>query len=66
MAHSGAVIGKWQKSTRCESHACVEVARMPESVAVRNSTRPQQHLSFAGPAWRAFLAGVRDGEFDRH
>lgn len=64
MAHSGAVSARWRKSTRCESHACVEVARAPEVVAIRNSTLPQEHLSFAVPVWRAFVAGVRAGEFD--
>ncbi|GLI00088.1 DUF397 domain-containing protein [Phytohabitans aurantiacus] len=64
MAHSGAVSATWRKSTRCESHACVEVARAPEAVAIRNSTLPQEHLSFAVPVWRAFVAGVRAGEFD--
>ena len=57
----------WRKSTRSSNGGnCVEVAvNLPGIVAVRDSKDP------AGPAlvitsgqWRAFLAGVRAGEFD--
>ncbi len=53
----------WRKSSRCESHTCLEVAEAPGGrMAVRNSTRPQLSLSFEGPAWQAFVSTVRSGD----
>jgi hypothetical protein len=54
----------WIRSSRCESGHCVEVARQGHGVALRNSTAPDQHLMLSAEAWRAFLAGLRSGEFD--
>lgn len=46
--------------------SCVEVAPVPTGVAVRDtkdrSRAPHRH---SAAAWRAFLAAVRTGEFDR-
>ena len=54
----------WRKSRRCESHTCVEVAEAPGGrMAVRNSTRPGVRLAFEGPAWQAFVGGVRRDDF---
>jgi hypothetical protein len=59
----------WQKSSYSGGNGgnCLEVARnLPGIAAVHDSKNP------AGPAltitpdeWQAFLAGARDGEFDR-
>jgi len=57
----------WRKSRRSNSSAnCVEVGAAPTRrvVGVRDS---KQHghgpvLKFAAPAWKAFLAAVRDGK----
>jgi hypothetical protein len=55
----------WRKSTRCESNACVEVASLGESVAMRDSKRTDGPvLVFTAQAWHDFLAAARDGEFD--
>lgn len=54
----------WVRSSRCESGHCVEVARQDRGVAMRNSTVPDQHLRLSVDAWEAFVAGLRDGEFD--
>jgi hypothetical protein len=47
-------------------HDCVEVEGMPEGgVAVRDSKdRDGPVLVFTAREWRAFLDGVRDGEFE--
>jgi hypothetical protein len=57
----------WRKSTRSGAAGhCVEVAETPATVLVRDSkdvTGPV--LRFAAPGWADFIAGVRNGEFDR-
>jgi hypothetical protein len=58
---------KWRKSSRSQSNGqCVEVAdNLPELVGVRDSKDPSGAvLTFTPDQWRAFLAGVKDGEFD--
>ena len=55
----------WFKSSRSADGACVEVARDPGSVGVRDSKRPSGSvLDFPVDAWHAFVAGIRDGRFD--
>ncbi|MEU6649526.1 DUF397 domain-containing protein [Streptomyces sp. NPDC046900] len=46
--------------------ACVEVAALPDGGrAVRDSKNPQGPAHFyTRPEWSAFIAGVKDGEFD--
>lgn len=57
----------WRKSTRSgEAGNCVEVARRPESVAVRDSKNPDgPRLEFVADTWRDFIGSVRAGAFDR-
>ncbi|MEV6344708.1 DUF397 domain-containing protein [Actinoplanes sp. NPDC051851] len=58
----------WHKSTRSGGNGgdCVEVARnLPGIVAIRDTKDPHgDTLVFTHAEWAAFLAGVRDGEFD--
>jgi hypothetical protein len=58
----------WRKSSHSGDNGgnCVEVARnLPGAVAVRDSKDPEgPKLVFTPDEWRAFAAGVRDGEFD--
>jgi hypothetical protein len=61
------VPARWRKSTASNpSGACVEVAALPGGdVAVRNSRHPSgPALVYTRAEIAAFLAGVRDGEFD--
>ena len=62
---SGAI---WRKSTRSGNggNSCVEVAKnLPDVVGVRDSKdRSGPALVFRPEVWTAFLAGVKDGEFD--
>lgn len=57
----------WRKASISNSQgACVEVARTPDGrVAMRNSRHPEGPVLIYTPAeWEAFLAGVKDNEFD--
>lgn len=57
---------KWRKSTRSGNQGdCVEVAdNLPGVVAVRDSKDPSGAvLTFTPSEWKAFVEGVRDGEF---
>lgn len=57
----------WRKSSYSNGAGgmCVEVAYVDGGVAVRDSKNPAGAiLRFSGAEWDAFLAGIRDGEFD--
>jgi hypothetical protein len=53
-------------SSFCSLGSCVEVGPTPGGgVLVRDSkNRDQQPLMFDAEEWRAFVAGVKAGEFD--
>jgi hypothetical protein len=57
---------RWVRSRACSSDGCVEVARLGGGrVAIRDSkdlSRPA-HV-FDRDEWSAFVAGVKNGEFD--
>jgi Domain of unknown function (DUF397) len=58
---------RWRKSARSSAQGnCVELAQLSGSeVAIRNSRHPGgPALVFTGAELDAFLAGVKDGEFD--
>jgi Domain of unknown function (DUF397) len=55
----------WKKSKHSAAGNCVEVAFADNLVGVRDSKDPQgRTLTFTPAEWRAFVRGVRDGEFD--
>jgi hypothetical protein len=58
----------WRKSSRSSGNGgqCVEVAdNLPGVVAVRDSKNPDgPKLLFTPAEWRAFVGGVKAGEFD--
>lgn len=57
----------WRKSSYCGTGTCVEVERAPSAqlVAVHDSKRPLDvPLVFTFDEWRAFVADVKNGEFD--
>jgi hypothetical protein len=54
----------WRKSPYCGSSACVEVAKVDATYAIRDSKNPDgPFLAFTQPEWDAFVSGVRDGHF---
>jgi uncharacterized protein DUF397 len=58
---------RWRKSARSSAQGnCVELARLAGSeVAIRNSRHPQgPALVFTDAELDAFVAGVKDGDFD--
>ena len=57
---------QWKKSSRCDMSGpnCVEVLNTDGVVSVRNSQRPEFMTSFDRAEWRAFVEGVKAGEFD--
>lgn len=61
------VSGAWFRSTRCGAESsCVEVAFLADGhVGIRDSKLPEDspHLAVDPSAWRAFLRGVKAGEF---
>ena len=55
----------WHKSSYSSQNGCVEVAHGDDHIADRDSKDPSGPvLLFTPLEWRAFLAGVRDGQFD--
>jgi hypothetical protein len=61
-------VSAWRKSSFSQGHGeCVMVAHLEDgSVLVRDSKLGEASptLSFTGREWTAFLAGVRNNEFD--
>ncbi|MEV0625285.1 DUF397 domain-containing protein [Nonomuraea wenchangensis] len=59
---------EWRKSSRSSDNGgqCVEVAmNLPELIAVRDSKDPHgPKLLFTRNEWKAFIGGVKMGEFD--
>jgi hypothetical protein len=57
--------GRWHSSSRSASSGCVEARYDALTTRVRRSkTRAAADLVFTPREWAAFVAGVRDGEFD--
>jgi hypothetical protein len=57
----------WQRSSFCSGggNNCVELAADASRIAIRESAEPNAVLTTDRTALRAFVAGVKDGRFDR-
>lgn len=51
----------WKKSSRCDAADCVEVAQHGGMVAVRDTTRPDVHLTFDRASWHGLMQDLRQG-----
>ncbi|NJQ08211.1 DUF397 domain-containing protein [Streptomyces lonarensis] len=52
----------WRSSYTASNGNCVEVARVPAAVAVRDSKRPGDAVAFVSrSAWVGFVAAVAEG-----
>jgi hypothetical protein len=57
---------RWIRSRACSTDGCVEVAHLGDgSVAIRDSKdlRKAAHV-FDQQEWSAFVAGIKNGDFD--
>lgn len=55
----------WLISSLCDSGACVGVARLGNDVLIGNTSDPKAPVSrFTSQEWKAFVAGVKLGDFD--
>jgi hypothetical protein len=55
----------WRRSSRCSSSTCVEVGRLNYDVVLRDSKIEQSPLlRYTTEEFRAFVEGVKAGEFD--
>lgn len=65
MSDPDASDAEWRKSTASSSGECAEVAFAAGAVLMRHSQSASgPTLAFSHAEWTAFLAGVRNGEFD--
>ena len=58
---------EWRKSSACAGNGdCLQVRFYGDGyVTLRDSARPDAEVHAVSPqAWAAFIAGVRNGEFD--
>ena len=56
---------EWRRSSLCVNAGCVEIGTVGGQVLVRDSKLAASPvLTYTRDEWRAFLAGVKAGEFD--
>ena len=56
---------KWITSASCGHDACVQVGRIEDSIAIRDSKNPDRgHQLYTAEEWLEFVAGVKRGDFD--
>ena len=56
----------WKRSTKCDGGHCLEVETevKHEFVYLRNNLDPRREITATRAEWRAFIEGVKAGDFD--
>ncbi len=57
----------WRKSSYSDNSHCVEVADLPDGGRLVRDTKLGEDspvLRYTAAEWRAFIAGIKSGEFD--
>jgi hypothetical protein len=54
----------WRKSSHTDGVQCVEVAYIDGRVLVRDDKAPDETVAMTRGDFAAFVAGVKEGEFD--
>lgn len=57
-------VGVWTTPGGCESAHCIRVKLLENGSVLVGSTMEPGDLLFTAAEWDAFIAGVKDGEFD--
>jgi hypothetical protein len=55
----------WRQSSRCDTGACVEIARSGDDVLVRSSMRPGAVLRLTAAEFHAFCRDLVNGRYGR-
>jgi Domain of unknown function (DUF397) len=55
----------WQRARSCGNGECVEVASDGDAIVIRDSKNPALNLRYTRQEWRAFVLGVKAGDFDK-
>lgn len=54
----------WRRASFCGTGECVEVTRDDDAIVIRDSKNPAFNLRYTRQEWRAFVLGVKAGDFD--
>jgi Domain of unknown function (DUF397) len=55
----------WRRSHLCANGECVEVGQQDGKILLRDSKDPRSRvLRYTAEEWRAFVDGIKAGEFD--
>jgi hypothetical protein len=57
---------EWVRSSTCSANSCIEAQKSPggRMVAIRDNLMPKMSIIVSAEAWRAFLEGAKNGDFD--
>lgn len=53
----------WTRTSRCKN--CIEVSPQGDFVLIRDSMSPNQHIKVVTSEFQSFIAGVKQGDFDK-